>query len=37
MDQGRVVDQGTHAALLDRGGLYADLYNLQFAQTQVQA
>ena len=30
MDQGRVVDQGTHAALLERGGLYADLYRLQF-------
>ncbi|WP_312020203.1 ABC transporter ATP-binding protein [Yoonia sp.] len=34
MDQGRVVDQGTHEALLERGGLYADLYNLQFAQSQ---
>ncbi|MEM7439698.1 MAG: ABC transporter ATP-binding protein [Pseudomonadota bacterium] len=30
MDQGRVIDQGTHKALLERGGLYADLYNLQF-------
>lgn len=37
MDQGRVVDQGTHDALLERGGLYADLYNLQFAQSQVDA
>jgi ABC-type multidrug transport system fused ATPase/permease subunit len=36
MDQGRVVDQGTHDALLERGGLYADLYNLQFAQSQAQ-
>ena len=36
MDQGRVVDQGTHDALLERGGLYADLYNLQFAQDQVE-
>ncbi|UWR01072.1 ABC transporter ATP-binding protein/permease [Rhodobacteraceae bacterium S2214] len=35
MDQGRVVDQGTHDALLERGGLYADLYNLQFAQSQA--
>jgi subfamily B ATP-binding cassette protein MsbA len=34
MDQGRVVDQGTHADLLARGGLYADLYNLQFKQGQ---
>ncbi len=31
MDKGRVVDQGTHDDLLDRGGIYADLYNLQFA------
>ena len=30
MDQGRVVDQGTHDDLLARGGLYADLYRLQF-------
>ncbi|MGJ8610161.1 MAG: ABC transporter ATP-binding protein [Octadecabacter sp.] len=30
MDQGRVVDQGTHTDLLARGGLYADLYRLQF-------
>ncbi len=30
MDQGRVVDQGRHDDLLARGGLYADLYRLQF-------
>jgi ATP-binding cassette subfamily B protein len=32
MDQGRVVDQGSHTELLDRGGLYADLYRLQFKE-----
>ncbi len=30
MDRGQVVDQGTHAELLERGGIYADLYRLQF-------
>ncbi|WP_374603699.1 ABC transporter transmembrane domain-containing protein [Arenimonas sp.] len=30
MDQGRIVAQGTHAELLARGGLYADLAHLQF-------
>lgn len=30
MDRGQVVDEGTHQELLDRGGIYADLYRLQF-------
>ncbi|MDK3074366.1 ABC transporter ATP-binding protein [Sedimentitalea sp. JM2-8] len=30
MDSGQMVDQGTHQELLDRGGIYADLYHLQF-------
>ncbi len=30
MDRGEVVDQGSHDDLLARGGLYADLYRLQF-------
>ncbi len=33
MDRGRIVDKGTHPELLARGGLYADLYQLQFAGT----
>ncbi|WP_226780392.1 ABC transporter ATP-binding protein [Oceaniglobus trochenteri] len=30
MDRGRVVEQGSHDALLAKGGHYADLYHLQF-------
>jgi len=26
LDDGRIVDTGTHEGLLARGGLYADLY-----------
>ncbi len=31
MDRGRIIERGTHAELLATGGLYADLYQLQFA------
>jgi len=30
LDGGRIVEEGTHAALLARGGLYARLYETQF-------
>jgi ATP-binding cassette subfamily B protein len=30
IDGGRLVESGTHAALVDAGGLYADLYRTQF-------
>src|SRR5690606_20790660 len=30
-DHGRIVERGTHAELLTREGIYADLYALQFA------
>ncbi|MCD7110515.1 ATP-binding cassette domain-containing protein [Rhizobium sp. DKSPLA3] len=32
MDQGRIVEDGTHAALVRQGGLYARLARLQFDQ-----
>ena len=31
IDEGRIRERGTHAALLAAGGLYADLYQTQFA------
>jgi ATP-binding cassette, subfamily B, bacterial len=31
MDQGRIVEEGSHAELVRRGGLYARLAELQFA------
>ncbi|WP_309133346.1 ABC transporter ATP-binding protein [Cellulomonas sp.] len=37
VEAGRVVEQGTHADLLARGGLYADLYRTQFAEKAAAA
>jgi ATP-binding cassette subfamily B protein len=30
LDRGRIVERGTHRELLDRGGVYATLYEQQF-------
>ncbi len=35
MDQGRIVERGTHAELLAMGGLYERLYNMQFRERQA--
>jgi len=35
LDRGRVVEEGTHDALLARGGLYARLYQRQFREEDV--
>jgi len=32
LEQGRIVETGSHAELLATGGIYADLYRLQFKQ-----
>ena len=37
MDHGKIVDQGTHAELLARGGLYARLASLQFDAASTAA
>jgi ATP-binding cassette subfamily B protein len=34
LDEGRLVEEGSHAELLARGGLYANLYETQFGQEQ---
>ena len=31
MDHGDIVEKGTHRELLERNGVYADLYRSQFA------
>ncbi|HEX6541808.1 MAG TPA: ABC transporter ATP-binding protein [Ktedonobacterales bacterium] len=31
MNHGRIIEQGTHNQLLEKGGFYANLYNSQFA------
>ena len=37
MENGRIVEQGTHASLLAAGGAYAQLYQAQFAQAMEEA
>ena len=37
MDRGRIVERGSHAALLERGGLYAHLYLQQFKGGTIEA
>lgn len=37
LDHGRIIEQGTHSELLAKGGVYSNLYNLQFMDdTDIQ-
>jgi ATP-binding cassette subfamily B protein len=37
LEQGRIVERGTHAQLLDHGGLYADLHQRQLLEEELAA
>lgn len=37
LENGRVVERGTHSQLLARGGLYSSLYHEQFADGRIEA
>lgn len=37
LNDGRIAEQGTHASLLARGGLYADLYEKQLLREALEA
>ncbi|KKO54686.1 ABC transporter ATP-binding protein [Paenibacillus sp. DMB20] len=36
MNEGRIIEQGTHEELLMKGGFYADLYNSQFSGAALE-
>ncbi|MCI3029142.1 ABC transporter ATP-binding protein/permease [Desemzia sp. C1] len=36
MDQGSIIEQGTHDSLLAQGGFYANLYNSQFSESAAE-
>jgi ATP-binding cassette subfamily B protein len=37
MDEGRVVERGTHEDLVNNGGLYADLHEKQLLEEEIEA
>jgi ATP-binding cassette subfamily B protein len=36
MDKGRIAEQGTHEELIEKGGMYAKIYELQMQQSQIE-
>ena len=36
MDQGRIVERGTHAQLLEQNGIYRRIYDLQMQQSNIE-
>ena len=37
MNEGDIIEQGTHEELLEKGGFYASLYNSQFQDCDDEA
>jgi ATP-binding cassette subfamily B protein len=37
LDKGRVIEQGTHSQLIEKGGLYASIYQKQQLETQIES
>jgi len=36
LDEGRIVEEGTHGALLQLGGLYAEMYRRQLLGEELE-
>ena len=36
LDDGRIIERGTHEQLVDRGGYYADLYRRQTIEDELE-
>ena len=35
LDQGQIAEQGTHEELLQAGGIYSEIYEMQFRQQET--